>query len=176
MATLAAAAQFVHIPGYSALLLRENFADLNQPESWIPLSKSWWMNKARWSASDHRWMFPSGATITFGYMERDDSVYQYDTAAFQCIAIDELTQHSEWRYTFLFGRLRRPSHGPLAEVPLRMRSGANPGNKGHEWVKRRFIDPRTRQPDCVFVPARLEDNPGIDVEAYRSQSLSKLDP
>lgn len=111
-ATLIAAAQYVDVPGYSALLLRENFADLNQPGAWIPLSKLWWWKKAHWSGSDHRWTFPSGATITFGYLERDDSVYQYDTASYQFIAIDELVQHTEWRYTFMFGRIRGPLEGP----------------------------------------------------------------
>ncbi len=177
-ATLIAAAQFVDVPGYAALLLRENFADLSQPQAWISLSKSWWLGKGpAWNASEHRWTFPSGATITFGYLERDDSAYQYDSAAYQYIAIDELTQHTEWRYRFLFGRLRRPLVGPLSQVPIRMRSASNPGNKGHGWVKRRFIDPKTRQPGAVFVPARLEDNAGnLDVEAYRRDSLSKLDP
>lgn len=177
-ATLLAAAQFVDIPGYSALLLRENFADLNQPGAWIPVSKSWWLNSsAHWSATDHRWTFPSGATITFGYLEYDDSVYQYDTASYQYIAIDELVQHTEWRYRFMFGRLRRPAVGPVSEVPLRMRSASNPGGKGHDWVKKRFIDPVTREKGAVFVPARLDDNAGnMDVESYRRDSLSKLDP
>ena len=176
-ANLIAAAQYVDVPGYSALLLRENFADLNQPMAWVSLSKAWWKNAASWNASEHRWTFPSGATITFGYLERDDSVYQYDSAAYQFIGIDELTQHTEWRYTFLFGRIRRPAEGPLAGVPLRMRTASNPGNKGHEWVKKRFIDAATRQPGAVFVPARLDDNAGnMDVEAYRRDSLSKLDP
>jgi phage terminase large subunit-like protein len=176
VALLMAAAQFVDIPGYSALLLRENFADLNQPESLLPLSKSWWFNRADWSATNHRWTFPSGATITFGYLERDDSVYQYDSAAFQFIGIDELTQHTEWRYRFLFGRIRRPAAGQLSGVPLRMRSASNPGNKGHAWVKGRFIEPATRKPGAVFVPAKLSDNPHIDAGEYRTKNLANLDP
>lgn len=178
-ASLIAAAQFVDVPGYSALLLRENFADLNQPQAWIALSKSWWYGKGpAWNSSDHRWTFPSGATITFGYLEGDSAVYQYDSAAYQFIGIDELTQHTEWRYRFMFGRLRRPAGaGQLAHVPLRMRSGSNPGNKGHDWVKRRFVDPATREPGAVFVPAKLDDNSGnLDVESYKRDSLSKLDP
>lgn len=177
-ATLIAAAQFAHVPGYSALLLRENFGDLGQPGAWIPLSKSWWLNKgADWNASERRWTFPSGATITFGYLERDDDVYQYDTASYQFIAIDELVQHTEWRYRFMFGRIRRPLVGPVSAVPLRMRAASNPGGKGHSWVKKRFIDPETREPGAVFVPAKLDDNAGnMDTEAYRRDSLSKLDP
>ncbi len=176
-ATLMAAAQFVEVPGYAALLLRENFADLGQAGAWMPLSKSWWMGRAHWNAAEHRWTFPSGATITFGYLERDDSVYQYDSAQFSFIGIDELTQHTEWRYRFLFGRLRRPLEGPAASIPLRMRATSNPGNRGHSWVFKRFVDPRTRAPGAVFVPARLEDNAGnLDTESYRAVSLAQLDP
>ncbi len=177
-ATLIAAAQYVDVPGYSALLLRENFADLNQAKAWIDLSRSWWYGKGvNWNERDRRWTFPSGATITFGYLDSDKAVYQYDSAAFQFIAIDELTQHTEWRYQFMFGRLRRPATGPLSQVPIRMRSTSNPGNSGHEWVKRRFVDAKKREPGAVFVPARLEDNKGnLDVEEYRTNALAKLDP
>lgn len=61
----------------------------------------------------------------------------------------------------------------LADVPLRMRSGSNPGGVGHEWVRSRFVDPETRRPTAVFVPAKLSDNPSLDRKAYR-QALSEL--
>lgn len=170
-----AAAQYVHVPGYAALLFRETFPDLSQPDALIPRSKAWWSNKARWHEQQKRWTFPSGATITFGHLSRDDEVYQYQGAAYQLIAGDELTQHTEFRYRYLFSRLRRPETGPLSQVPLRMRGASNPGGKGHDWVKARFIDPKTRKPGAVFVPALLADNPSLDAQAYRS-SLEHLDP
>lgn len=61
----------------------------------------------------------------------------------------------------------------LADVPLRMRSGSNPGGVGHGWVKGRFIEPGTRAPNAVFVPAKIADNPSLDRKAYRV-SLSHL--
>ena len=171
-----AAAQFVHVPGYSALILRENFPDLNQPDALIPRSKEWWMGTdAKWNERDRRWTFPSGATITFGYLDSDDAVFQYQGAAFQCIYIDELTQHSERRYRYLFSRLRKPESGPLAAVPLRMRGGTNPGGRGHGWVRARFVDPHTREPGAAFVPARLVDNPSLNAVEYE-KSLQHVDP
>lgn len=174
-AALAAAAQYVDTPGYSALLLRSNFPDLNQPDALIPRSKEWWSGRAEWNAQNRRWTFPSGATVTFGYLERDDDVYQYQGAAYQYVGIDELTQHTEFRYRYLFSRLRRPAAGPLASVPLRMRGYTNPGGRGHDWVKARFIDPKTRAAGAVFVPAKLADNPSLDAGQYR-QGLAQLDP
>lgn len=63
----------------------------------------------------------------------------------------------------------------LADVPLRMRSGSNPGGVGHEWVRARFVESGTRSPDAVFVPAKISDNPSLDRKAYRA-SLQHLSP
>jgi predicted phage terminase large subunit-like protein len=84
---------------------------------------------------------------------------------------DELTQFTQADYRFLFSRLRRSSGG---KIPLRMRSASNPGGKGHDWVKRRFLTEGVTH-GRIYVPARLSDNPHIDQEAYR-RSLSELDP
>ena len=170
-ALLMAAAQYVEVPGYSALLLRKSFRDLMQPDALIPRSKAWWMGTdATWSALDKRWTFPSGATLTFGYLEHADDVYQYQGAAFQFVGFDELTQFDELPYRYLFSRLRKAEG---AVVPLRMRGASNPGNKGHFWVKKRFISNATR--NRLFFPSRLEDNPSLDYDEY-VQSLSELDP
>jgi predicted phage terminase large subunit-like protein len=66
-----------------------------------------------------------------------------------------------------------PDGTTLADVPLRMRSGSNPGGVGHEWVRSRFVDPATRSSEAVFVPAKLADNPSLDRKAYRA-SLAHL--
>lgn len=180
-AALMAAVQYVHIPGYAALLLRKAFPDLMQPDALIPRAKEWWLGKpgVEWSAVNRRFTFacPGGgqATITFGYVERQDDVYQYQGAAYQFIGIDELTQHLDWVYRYLFSRLRQPREGPLANVPLRMRGFTNPGGRGHDFVKKRFIDPKTRSAGAVFVPASLADNPSLDAVGY-TKSLSNLDP
>jgi predicted phage terminase large subunit-like protein len=56
-----------------------------------------------------------------------------------------------------------------------MRSASNPGGRGHEWVKRRFVDPETRIARTVYLPARLDDNPYIDAEDY-VRSLQEMHP
>jgi len=54
----------------------------------------------------------------------------------------------------------------LADVPIRMRSASNPGGRGHTWVKERFVEPETKAPGTVFVPARLVDNPNLNADDY----------
>jgi predicted phage terminase large subunit-like protein len=67
-------------------------------------------------------------------------------------------------------------HVEAAHIPLRMRAASNPGNVGHDWVKRRFVE-RLGAPagDRIFVPARLNENPYINREDY-VKSLLNLDP
>lgn len=59
-----------------------------------------------------------------------------------------------------------PNLPALPDVPLRMRSGSNPGGSGHEWVKKLFVDPETRRESAVFIPATLDDNPSINRAQY----------
>lgn len=183
---LMAAAQYVDVPGYAALLLRRTYADLALPGAIMSRSKEWWLNTdAKWSEIDKTWTFPSGATITFGYLQTANDVYRYQGAEFQFIGIDELTQIAEAEYRYLLSRLRRPMEGPLSQVPLRMRGATNPGGRSHKEVKRRFID-KVPDPDDpedtqakadkrIFIPSKLDDNPHVDREAYK-EALQGLDP
>jgi predicted phage terminase large subunit-like protein len=168
-ALLMAALQYVDEPGYAALLLRRTYADLAKPGALMDRAESWLRpTDARWVASERRWLFPSGASLSFGYVERFPDVYQYQSAEYQFIGFDELTQHEERCYTYLFSRLRRRSG---VRIPLRMRAASNPGGIGHEWVKARFVGEGAV---ATFVPAQLEDNPHVDIAAYR-RSLAELD-
>lgn len=169
-ALLMAALQFCELPGYAALLMRRSFADLALPGALMDRAREWLSGKARWNTQEHRWRFPSGSTLQFGYCDRDSDVYRYQSSEFQFIGLDEATQFSEFQMRFLFSRLRRRHSIP---VPLRFRLASNPGGVGHEWVKKRYVNPGTVGKE--FVPARLTDNPHLDQDAYRL-SLAELDP
>jgi phage terminase large subunit-like protein len=169
-ALLMAALQFATVPGYAALLLRRTFADLKLPGALIDRSREWLTGKAHWNAQEHRWRFPRGGTLQFGYADHVGDEERYRSSEFQFIGLDEATQFTENQIRFLFSRLRRRVGIP---VPLRYRLGTNPGGPGHEFVKARYIDPGT--PGKAFVPAKVADNPHIDQEQYLT-SLAELDP
>lgn len=175
-ALLMAALQFAQVPGYSALLLRRTYADLALPEALMDRAQEWLSGTdAHWHADTKTWAFPSGATLTFGYLDNERNKYRYQGAAFQFCGFDEVTQFPETSYQYLFSRLRRLGG---SHVPIRMRAASNPGDIGHDWVKRRWITPaRTElyKLKRFFVPAFLEDNPHLDQVTYDS-ALSKLDP
>jgi predicted phage terminase large subunit-like protein len=105
-------------------------------------------------------------------MQTENDRYQYSSAEFQYVAFDELSHFLATQYTFLFTRLRRLKG---VDIPLRMRSASNPGGIGHDWVKGRFIDPKTRHPGAVFIPAKIADNPSLDEQEYEA-SLANTDP
>ena len=168
-ALLMDALKSVHVPGYAALILRRTFADLSLPGAIMSRSHEWLSGTdAHWSGVDKRWTFPSGATLTFGYLDTEADKYRYQGSELQMIGFDELTQFSEAMYSYLFTRLRRKATIP---VKPRMRGATNPGGIGHKWVKARFVDdPRDR----VFVPATFRDNPFINHEEYE-RYISRAD-
>lgn len=162
--------QYADQPDYHALILRRTFKQLEKPGALIEISKEWLMGTdAQWNEARHKWTFPSGATLTFGHMEHEKSKYDYQGAAYSFVGFDELTQFEESQYTYLFSRVRRKS---TSAIPVRVRAASNPGGIGHDWVKNRFL---THQKGRMFLPAKLQDNPGLDRDAYL-QSLAELDP
>ena len=167
-ALLMAALMYVDTPGYNAIIFRKTYSDLALPEAVMARSHEWLgETTAKWDGSNYRWTFPSGATLSFGYLNHEKDKYRYQSAAFQFIAFDELTQFPFEHYSYLFSRLRKLQG---VTIPLRMRGGTNPGGLGNDWVYERFIIEGGKP----FVPALLSDNPYIDQEEYRA-SLAELD-
>ena len=171
-ALLMAALQYVDTPGYAALLLRRTFKALTLPEALLDRARFWLGGTdAHWQGDSTAWVFPSGAKLVFGYLEADKDVEQYQSAAFQFIGFDELTQFSEYQYRYMHSRARRLVN---TNVPIRIRGASNPGSIGHEWVKQRFIVEGLKE-GRPFIPATLDDNPHLDRGTY-TKSLNNLDP
>ena len=172
-ALLMSALQFVDVPNYSAILFRRTFADLSLPGALMDRFKSWMSNydDVHWNNNSFVATFPSGARISFGYLNNQSDYLRYKGSEFQFIGMDEVTEIRESDYRYMFSRLRRPNSGPLSEVPLRMRCASNPAPN---WVRQRFIVEGMSE-GRIFVPSKLTDNPGIDAGSYR-QALQALDP
>jgi len=164
--------QFADTPGYAGIIFRNTLTDLKMPSALMDRSHSWFGENPdiRWAAQDNTWHFPSGASLSFGYLENPDDHNRYRGAEFQFVGMDEVTEIREHHYEFLFSRLRRPMTGPLSRVPTRMRAATNPAPN---WVRRRFIE--EKKDGRIFIQSLLTDNPHIDQEGYR-ENLSELDP
>lgn len=184
---LMAALQYAHVPGYSALILRRDFARLALAGAIMDRAKAWLHNtSARWNDQRKTFSFPSGASLQFGFIDNPQDRFRYASSEYQFIGWDELTEFQLTEdesnpYLFMFSRLRAANGLP---VPLRVRSASNPGNIGHAWVKKRFLPENEYDPaaDVVdgpegrkFVPARIADNPSINEQSYRAK-LQNLPP
>ena len=108
---------------YASFKLLQTITLMDRARDWLGGTQ------ARWNAHDHVWTFPSGASLTFGYLETERDKYRYQSSELQYIGFDELTQFGESQYLYLFSRLRRLAG---CKVPLRMRSASNPGGLGHD--------------------------------------------
>lgn len=175
-ALLMAALQYVDQPKYAAILFRKTYADLALPGALMDRAKEWLApfiqsGEVRWNEKDKTFTFPSGATLTLGYLEGDNDKYRYQSSEFQFIGFDELTQILQSCYTYMFSRLRRLKD---SIVPLRVRGASNPGGTGHDWVRQRFLveGPAKKR---LFIPANSRDNPYLDNDSYM-ESLAELDP
>jgi len=189
-AQLMAALQGIEIPSYRAILLRNSFKSLSLPGALLDRSHEWWdRSPAKWRELDKTWTFPSGARITFGYLDKLKDLEQYQSSEFHYIGFDESTQFNPYLITCMFARLRRRKSGFPKAFPLRVRFTTNPGGIAHKWHVKFFNVPKAAEVDRlkgpvvsrddfgviqrVFVPAYAQDNPGLDIDNYL-ESLSFL--
>ena len=165
-------------PDFKGLYLRRTFPELKNEI--IPRSRAFFRSLgATFNKQDKVWEFPSGALFFFGHCENEDDVHNYDSMQPNYVAFDELTSFTEWQYLYITLQRVRTKLG--SGLPAIVRAASNPGNIGHNWVRKRFIDPA---PDGlklitnkagitrIFIPATIDDNPHID-PAYR-KSLESL--
>jgi len=63
--------------------------------------------KAEWKERDKTWVFPSGATLWFSYLDHDDDVLRYQGQQFTWVGFDELTQWpTPFAWNYLSSRMR----------------------------------------------------------------------
>ncbi len=119
--------------------------------------------------------FWNGSKIYLCHCKDLASIYKYQGAEIHVLLIDEITHFTEEMYRFLRNRVRMVGIVlPSKYVGMfpRILCGGNPGNIGHLWVKRTFVDDnvpmtlRTMEKEeggmlRQYIPAKLEDNPSM---------------
>lgn len=146
-------------PGSRQLLLRRTLPELEN--SLVRMALAIYPGSLyHYVSSKHTGVFANGSVLDFGYCDSERDVYRYQSAEYDVIRFDELTHFTETMYLYLMSRLRG-----AAPFPRQMKSTTNPGGVGHDWVKRRFIDPAPPETSFAdglgsrrFIPARVQDN------------------
>ena len=152
---------------FTGLILRRTFRELEG--SLIAKSKKYYPRVgATYNESKKTWTFKSGAQIEFGHIEHKGDETKYDSKEYQYVAFDELTHFEESMYNYITTQRMRSTNSNL--IPI-CRSASNPGNIGHLWVRRRFVDPcreggvriidEDTEQSRIFIQSFLTDNPTV---------------
>ena len=163
-------------PKSKQLILRRTFAELDK--SIVRTVKNLYPQKIfKFNSSTHTGTFINGSLIDFGYIATDNDLDRYQSSEYDMIRFDELTHFTEHQYTYMLSRLRGAT-----PFPRQMKSSTNPGSVGHQWVKKRFVDPSPPNKvfigegnlSKVFIPALLSDNPFLTKNdpTYRDRLLA----
>jgi len=142
-------------PGYRALILRRTYKELL--ENHIDVLRRELRGICKYNGTDKKLTFPNESTIEFGYCNHESDVNRYQGIEYDAIAMDEGTHFTEYMFRTVAASIRGTT-----EYPRRMYITCNPGDIGHAWVKRLFIDRQYKDnedpDDYVFIPAKVTDN------------------
>lgn len=196
-AMLADPMRYISHPQFSGLLLRHTTEELREliwksQELYPKIYPG-----IKWSERKMQWETPTGGKLWMSYLDRDQDVLRYQGLSFTWIGFDELTQ---WATPFAWNYMRSRLRSTARDLPVYMRASTNPGNIGHAWVKKMFIDPATpgksfwaTDPETGetmvypkghskegqplfkrrFIPAKLSDNPYLaETGDYETMLLS----
>lgn len=101
--------------------------------------------------------FPNGSRILFRYCDNEKDAERFQGTEVDVLFIDEATHQSEEKMKKLTACVRG-----VNGFPKRVYMTCNPGNVGHGWVKRLFIDKSYKQgenpDDYMFIQSLVTDN------------------
>lgn len=180
--------EFHKHPHYKQLFLRRTYKQLNKEI--VPRSQDIYPKfGAKWNGSDSVWTFPrpdqfgsgappSGARVFLGHCENENDVHNYDSMEINVFSPDEVASLTEYIYLYIGLTRVRTSH---KDLPAIIRAAGMPGDVGHGFIKKRFVDPFPAGGKIivgkagvkrVYIHSTQADNPHID-QGYK-QSLEAL--
>jgi hypothetical protein len=134
--------------GFKQVFMRRTYPEIKREI--LPRSRQMFLRLgAKYNKTDLAWTFPradqygsgyeaDGGMIFFGHCENEDDVHKYDGMEINLFTPDELTSFTEYIYTYIgFTRVRTGN----PSLPAIIRASGMPGDIGHAFVKKRFIDP-----------------------------------
>ena len=146
---------------WRGILFRRTYPEL---ETLIARAKELYLPlKAVWNKAERTFTFPTRSLLAMRFLESDDDVTRYQGQEYTWVGFDELGNYpTDYCWKYMMSRLRSAKGAPCY-----IRGTANPGGRGHGWIKARFIDGyvpgkiyrvgKTNITRC-FIPSLLEDN------------------
>ena len=176
--TMEAVAYALEYPGSMPYLFRSTYDDLeaNLIQEFLKRVPK---EIYDYNNSQHEAYLHNGSTIKFRYIGNLTDAYRYNGRSIPWIGVDELTEHTEQAIQILLSCNRTADR-----FPVRFRATANPGNKGHKWVARRYVHAtaygKKTYNDAVtgnkieFIPATVYDGVLIERDPAYVKRLENL--
>lgn len=143
-------------PKLKCLLLRRTLTELE--DNHIRPLQQLLNEAARYSEQKKTFTFSNGSILKMGYCDREPDTRHFQGQEWDVIGMEEATHFTEQQYQDMTLCLR----GTRTDFTPRMYLTCNPGDVGHAWVKRLFIDReyknQERPEDYLFIPAKVWDN------------------
>jgi hypothetical protein len=152
--------EYFNHPMYRCLVLRKNSQDL---DDWIFRMKAFCGDAVEIGGNPTTIKFPGGGRGTLGHLANKDSWSHYVGHEYQKILLEEINIiPEEQRYLMVLGSCR----SSVPELRPQCMSSGNPGNVGHIWVKKRFVDVAREKTyidpvsglSRIFIPLKLREN------------------
>lgn len=89
----------------------------------------------KWKEQEKMFVFPSGATIDFGYLDTIDDCERYHGQEYSWLGLEEISQFPDISWYFKLKGSIRSTH-----LKTKIRATTNPTGVGRNWVKEYWID------------------------------------
>lgn len=156
----------LNFPGIKCMIIRKTYPELmeNHINPMCELLKCYHPDKneriASYNDSKKNITFTNGSRILFRYCDNDKDAERFQGTEVDVLFVDEATHQSEERMKKLTACVRG-----VNEFPKRVYFTCNPGNEGHAWVKRLFIDRQYQDGenpnDYMFIQSLATDNKAL---------------
>lgn len=148
------------IPNLKGLFLRQT--GLAAKESFDDLVDKVLRGKVEYTKTGFNLVMTNGSKVLLGGFKDQSDIDKYIGIEYDFIIVEELNQLDEDRYVRLRGSLRTSK----ADWRPRMYTSFNPGGRGHEFVKQRYVMPfrEKRQEKTRFIGSTYKSNPYLNKE------------
>lgn len=156
---------------FTGLLLRKTNPEFRQL---LEEAKRVYAGIAQWESGHRRFQFPDdsvygGAQLYFGYLDLEEHADRYQGLSLQWLCAEEA---QNWATPILLDKLRATLRSSVGGKTYFVMT-ANPGGKGHAWIKERYVDPappntifevandfdgKSYPSKRVYIPSTLKDN------------------
>ena len=153
-------------PGIKVMIIRKTYPELteNHINPMCELLRCYHPDKkeriATYNDSKKNIVFPNGSRILFRYCDNEKDAERFQGTEVDVLFVDEATHQSEEKFKKLSACVRG-----VNDFPKRIYLTCNPGNEGHQWVKRLFIDKKYNDTenadDYMFIQSLVTDNKAL---------------